>query len=124
MRTCLLVLIAITGSVVSCTKPGTGGKAKLNIHVVHETTGNVVPGAVVYIKYGTSEFPGGDPSYYDDKRTADNSGRCEFEGLKRGNYYLYAQGVHPPSSTITAGGIAFDIRNKIGERDLVIETKP
>lgn len=124
MRTYLFAILIIAGSMLSCNKPGAGGKAKLNIHVIHEATGTVVPGAVVYIKYGASEFPGADPSYYDDKRTADNSGICEFEDLRRGNYYLYAEGIYPATSKVTSGGIAFDIRNKIGERDLVIETKP
>jgi hypothetical protein len=124
MRFYIFIFIALSGSFLSCNKPGTGGKAKLNIHVMREATGTVVPGAVVYIKYGASEFPGADPSYYDDQRTADNSGKCEFEGLRRGTYYLYATGIDPATSAETTGGVAFDIRNKIGERDIVIETKP
>lgn len=124
MRSYIFALITLAGSMLSCNKPGTGGKAKLNIHVIYASTGSIVPGAVVYIKYGASEFPGDDPSYYDDQRTTDNSGRCEFESLRRGTYYLFAKGIDTTNSTTTSGGIAFDIRNKIGERDLVIETKP
>jgi hypothetical protein len=120
----LFLPIAIAVFIVSCTKPGTGGKAKLNIHVIRETSGIVVPFATVYIKYGATDFPGGDPSYYDDSRTADNAGETEFEGLQRGNYYLYAVAIDTSTGATTEGGIAFDIQNKIGERDLVIQTKP
>lgn len=110
--------------VLSCTKAGTGGKAKLNIHVIHESTGLVVSNAEVYIKYNATDAPGPNDSGYDAKQVADNSGKTVFEELRRGSYYLYAEGLDTATGTITKGGIAFDIRNKVGERDLVIETRP
>jgi hypothetical protein len=109
--------------IASCTKPGPGGKAQLNVHVIHESDGRVVPFATVYIKYGASESPGNSTGLYDAQQTADNSGKTVFEGLRRGSYYLYAVGIDTGGG-VTTGGITFDIRNKIGERDLVIETTP
>jgi len=38
---------------------GIGGKSTITGHVTHH--GTPIPNAVVYIKYGTSAFPGDDP---------------------------------------------------------------
>jgi hypothetical protein len=116
----LLVILILS----SCEKPGTGGKARLSIHVIRSATSSPVGGATVYIKYGATEFPGADPINYDAQQVADNSGRTDFFELKRGDYYLYAVGMDTVAGVMTAGGVTFDIRNKVGERDLVIETKP
>jgi hypothetical protein len=122
MRSAILFLFSFL--IIACSKPGPGGKAQLNVHVKEEGTGKVVANGVVYIRYGATEFPGADPGLYDANQLTDINGKTVFEGLRRGSYYLWAVAVDTASGTQTTGGIAFDIRNKTGERDLVIETKP
>ena len=77
----------------------------------------VVPNAIVYIKYGGTELDA-DVLNYDDSQTTDFGGKTVFTNLKRGDYYLYAY-KDTLSITLT-GGAQFDIRNKIGEREIVI----
>ena len=55
---------------------------------------------------------------YDDLQVADFGGKTVFENLRRGDYYLY--GVSE-DGTIT-GGTHFEIKNRIGEREVVICT--
>lgn len=116
----LLIVIAFA----SCNKAGTGGKAQLNVHVMRKKTETAVPKATVYIKYDANEYPGDSPGNYDASVTTDNGGYVEFPGLRRGNYYLYATSLDTATGIVTSGGIHFDIENKIGERDIVIETTP
>lgn len=111
----------------SCVKPGKGGKAILSVHVFegdspcNDQDKTVVPNAIVYIKYGgTGEDP--EISNYDDFQLTDFGGKTVFKNLKRGDYYLYAvkdTAIGITSITLT-GGSQFDIRNRIGEREIVI----
>jgi len=107
----------------SCVKPGKGGKAILSIHVFEgvspcdENDKTVVPNAIVWIKYGGTG-PEPDVSSYDDSQLTDFGGKTVFKNLKRGDYYLYA--VKDTLSTTITGGAQFDIRNRIGEREIVI----
>lgn len=115
---CLCIVLLI---VSSCTKPGTGGKATLSVHVFEDicdgSNRTVVPEAIVYIKYGGTAVDI-DPTSYDDFQSADFGGKTVFEGLKRGDYYLY--GISK-DGTLT-GGTHFEIKNRIGEREVVICT--
>ena len=107
----------------SCVKPGKGGKAILSVHVFegespcNEADKTVVPNAFVYIKYGGTEADP-DVSSYDDKQLTDFGGKTVFTNLKRGDYYIYA--VKDTLNKTLAGGAQFDIRNRIGEREIVI----
>jgi len=123
MRSAILVIFSFF-ILLACSKPGPGGKAQLNIHVKEEGSGKVVNNGTVYIRYGATDFPGPDPALYDASQPTDANGTTVFEGLRRGSYYLWAVGIDTTSGVQTTGGITFDIRNKTGERDLVIETKP
>ncbi|HXD91797.1 MAG TPA: hypothetical protein VNX01_01220 [Bacteroidia bacterium] len=75
---------------ISCKKEGTGGKAQVSGFIIYN--GNRVPGAVVYIKYGATTFPGDNPTSYDSQQTADSQGNFVFGSLVTGSYYLYAIG--------------------------------
>ena len=111
----------------SCVKPGKGGKAILSIHVFegvspcNDDDKTVVPNAIVYIKYGGT-VEDADVSNYDDLQLTDFGGKTVFTNLKRGEYYLYAvkDTVIGTSNMTITGGASFDIRNRIGEREIVI----
>ena len=121
---CLCLMLIF---IASCTKPGTGGKATLSIHVFEDAcdvpSGNssvnhtVVPDAIVYIKYGGTSVDE-DVNSYDDSQPVDFGGKTIFEKLKRGDYYLYAVN----GDGTKTGGTHFEIKNKIGEREVVICT--
>lgn len=101
---CLTVVLVY--SFGSCKKEGTGGKSKVSGNVKHHT--QLIPNAIVYIKYGAKEFPGADISVYDDQVTADTNAHFEFDGLQKGDYYLYGVGVD--ASDIVVGGIGITLR--------------
>ena len=115
---CLCIFLM---TMASCTKPGTGGKATLSIHVFDGvcdgSNRTVVAEAVVYIKYGGMTVDT-DLSSYDDFQMADVGGKTVFQSLRRGDYYLY--GVSPDGTK--TGGTHFEINNRIGEREVVICT--
>ena len=119
-----IVLLAVT----SCTKPGTGGKATLSVHVFMDDckvpdgvtvspNHTVVPEATVYIEYGGTVV-NTDVKSYDDFQLADFGGKTVFDGLRRGDYYLYAVSA----DGVETGGTHFEIKNRIGEREVVICT--
>lgn len=115
----------------SCVKPGKGGKAILSIHVFegvspcNDQDKTVVPNAIVYIKYGGTS-PDSDVLNYDASQLTDFGGKTVFTNLKRGEYYLYAvkDTIVLVNSVLVnktfTGGEKFDIRNRIGEREIVI----
>ncbi len=106
----------------SCKKAGLGGAVEIAAFPKHHIMS--IPGAIVYIKYNAKDFPGQDVSVYDDSGIADSiSGEdphVHFEGLKRGNYYLYAVGYDSAISQIVKGGIPVVIKDKAGELDIII----
>lgn len=122
MRKLLLPYLSIMLIIISgCGKPGTGGKAILSVHVFEGvcdgSNRTVVPEAIVYIEYGgTAVNP--DISSYDDFQATDFGGKTVFEGLRQGDYYLY--GVSADGTK--TGGTHFEIKNRIGEREVVICT--
>lgn len=91
MRIYKIVFVLILSIVFfGCKKEGTGGKAQVSGFVVYN--GARISGAVVYIKYGATTFPGENPTDYDSQQTADSQGNFVFGSLTTGNYYLYATG--------------------------------
>lgn len=119
----LYSLCAVMLVMSACTKPGKGGKAILSVHVFDGICTNngsnhtVVPQAMVYIKYGGTEVDH-TISSYDDAQQADFGGKTVFENLKRGDYYLYGVSLDGTKT----GGAHFEIKNRIGEREVVICT--
>lgn len=103
----------------SCKKEGPGGKSSVSGNVKHHQ--ELIPNAVVYIKYGAKEFPGGDISLYDDKVTSDTNAHFEFKELQKGDYYLYGVGYDFTGSYTVTGGVGVTLkRNKSSEVDIPV----
>jgi hypothetical protein len=102
-----ICLIATT-TFYSCKKEGTGGKSSANGYVKHHS--NTIPNAVVYIKYGATEFPGTDLSVYDNHVTTDANAHYEFKELRKGNYFLYGVGYDKNISREVKGGIGIQLK--------------
>jgi len=88
----------------SCLDQGKGGKSTVKGVVRHHSL--AIPNAIVYIKYGATDFPGESPSNYNDQVTADAAGNYEFSKLKDGNYYLYGIGYDDLIQEVVKGGIS------------------
>lgn len=95
----------------SCTPdPGLGGKATIKGKVAHH--GLQIPNAMVYIKFGATDFPGESVSSYDKSTQTDGSGNYYFSGLKKGKYYLYGVGFDSIVNQPVKGGIPVEIKKK------------
>jgi len=106
-----LFLVLSIALFTGCTPdPGPGGKATIKGKVTHH--GLAIPNAVVYIKYGASEFPGESASSYDKSTNADQSGSYSFSGLNKGKYYLYGIGFDTIVNQTLKGGIPVEIKKK------------
>lgn len=71
--------------------------------VKHHT--DPVPNTIVYIKYGTIDLPGINPSDYDDQVTATGpDAYFEFMELKKGPYYIFGIGMDDDCSCEVIGG--------------------
>lgn len=66
------------------------GKLILKIQAKHHSWG--VPYLPIYLKKDATTWPGTDSTKYELNTTADNEGKCEFDHLYPGNYYIYAHG--------------------------------
>ncbi len=114
-----ILLIIISLSLSSCKKEGPGGKSSVSGNVKHHQ--ELIPNAIVYIKYGATEFPGGDVSLYDDKVTSDTNAHFEFKELQKGDYYLYGVGYDFTGSYTVTGGVGITLkRNKSSEIDIPV----
>ena len=102
-----IVFITISGS---CKKNGIGGSGSLSGLVKHHA--KPIPNAVVYIKYGASEFPGADVSLYDDHSTSNGDAHYEINNLRKGDYYLYGVGFDYSINQKVTGGIGVSLGNK------------
>ncbi len=107
----LLICIYLTTSITlySCHKAGTGGKSSVSGSVYHHS--KLIPAAIVYIKYGATEFPGADVSVYDDHITADANAHYEFSGLRKGSYFLYGVGYDNAIFRTVTGGVGITLKN-------------
>jgi hypothetical protein len=102
-----IYLIAAT-TFFSCKKEGTGGKSTVSGTVKHHS--NPIPNAIVYIKYGATEFPGVDLSVYDNHVTADANAHYEFKDLRKGDYYLYGVGYDANIFETVKGGVGIKLK--------------
>jgi hypothetical protein len=115
-KTALITAIIIFPA--ACKKNGTGGKSTVQGKVKHH--GLTIPGAMVYIKYDATDFPGADISVYDASVQASSStGQYEFTDLLPGNYYIYGVGYDSTISEAVFGGTALKI--KYSERKETLE---
>lgn len=70
----------------------------------------LIPDAVVYIKYGATEFPGIDTSIYDDQVTVDTTDASfEFTNLGKGSYYLFGVGYDEACPCEVIGGLPLSL---------------
>ena len=69
-----------------------------------------IPNAIVYIKYGATDFPGTDITTYDNHTTADANAHYQFDDLRMGNYYLYGVGWDNSISSTVTGGVAVKLK--------------
>lgn len=118
------IILLVTGIALSivfsgCHKEGTGGKSSVSGSVKHHSM--LIPNAVVYIKYGTKEFPGTNVSLYDASVTADANAHYEFKDLRKGDYYLYGVGHDMTIMENVTGGVAVTLKyNKESSIDIPV----
>lgn len=110
MKKLSLLIIVSVFAFTACKKEGTGGKSSVSGAVKHHSL--VIPNAVVYIKYGATEFPGNDVSLYDASTTASSSAQYEFKELQKGDYYLYSVGYDSAISMPVTGGLGVFLKNR------------
>lgn len=103
---CLIGLVLISFS--ACHKEGTGGKSSVSGYVMHHTKS--IENAVVYIKYGATEFPGADLSKYDASFPTGADAHYEFKDLRKGDYYLYGVGYDNSVMESVTGGIGIKLK--------------
>ena len=116
MKTLLsLIVCALLLSAIGCKKKpsaGLGGSAKLIVNVKHHNT--TIDSSTVYIKFNSSEVP--DDNQYDlnQKLVTDSNGNSftVFEGLKTGDYYIFAQGWDPTISENVKGAVPYTIKTE------------
>ena len=106
----IIFLLLATTLVFSCRKEGPGGKASIQGLVKHHS--KLIPGAVIYIKYGAKESPGSNITYYDASVNADANAHYVFPDMKRGEYYLFGIGFDSSLVAIVTGGIPVQIKSK------------
>lgn len=115
-----IVLAAVVMlTVTACHKEGTGGKSSVSGTVKHHS--KPIPNAIVYIKYGTKDFPGTDVSKYDASTVADASANYSFKDLRKGDYYLYGVGYDDAILETVTGGVSVKLKyNKETQSDVPV----
>ena len=105
-----LFLVPYSLFLSSCHKEGPGGKATIKGAVKHHS--QLIPGAVVYIKYGAKESPGTNVTYYDGSVTTDANANYSFADLRKGNYFLFGVGFDSSITQTVTGGIPVEVKSK------------
>ena len=95
---------------LACTKPGPGGKGSIKGFIKHHD--KPIPSSVVYIKYGATESPGTNVTYYDESVNTDANANYEFPDLKKGAYYLFGVGFDSAIGKPVSGGVPVVIKSK------------
>jgi hypothetical protein len=95
----------------NCKKNDLGGSSVVYGKVSHHS--KLIPGATVFIKFGTKDFPGGDTSIYNSKVKCDAMGNFRIDNFYQGDYYLFAVGKDSgiPYPYIVKGGISVTLRD-------------
>ena len=109
----MILIAACSLTAVSCRKNGDGGKAIVNVHVIHDNKN--LPFSMVYIAYGAT----GQLSHievYNANDTTDHTGKHSLENLVKGDYYIFTTYESDTTTTVFAGGERIEIDNWKGER--------
>ena len=117
---------AITFIFFSCKKEsiekciaGTGGYVTLKIflqHNEHAVVNLKNYRDTIYVKYNSREFPGSNPSLYDEIHIGDWPGdSVVIPNLRCGDYYIFGVGFESIHSYRVSGGIPFSTGQKNGE---------
>lgn len=117
----ILISIILGALVLACSKPGPGGANNINVYMLRDSLGNLCTNCDVYIKYGTTSFPGESADLYDDQGVTDMHGKYTFMSLHKGSYLFYGTGKDPVYNDTIKGYIHFTIESNIkNERDVTI----
>ena len=74
---------------------------------------------ILYLRFGAKDFPGSAPTDYDMTTIGEaNEEHVHIEGLRKGDYYIYAVGYDSTISAVVTGGQAYKISSKSGEHDV------
>ena len=74
--------------------------------------GKTVPGARVYVKYGSYNFAGDDTTEYDALQMTGSDGYTKFKGLKVGYYSFYAIGYDSATQSAVKGNAEIKVKRK------------
>ncbi len=126
--TALSLLVLITVSVSSCKKKckeaGTGGEVTIAAFPQHH--GKTIYNQTnyldtVYLKFNTQNNPGSNLTSYDTYFVGEEGeDHVHMEGLKCGEYYIYAVGFDTSINQRVTGGIPYSFDKESGEIDLPI----
>jgi hypothetical protein len=96
---------------------GPGGNVELAFYVYHHDS--LIPGAIIYLKYNETEFPGTNPLNYDltlqTGTTGHGNGHTHIPNMSCGKYYVYSEGFDPDlNDTLVTGGRPFEVTQRDG----------
>ncbi len=120
----LLIVFTVPSCKKKCTEAGTGGSVTLVAKVYHHT--EPIPNKAsyldtVYLKFNAKDSPGTNLASYDTYIVGEEGeDHVHIEGLKCGDYYLYAVGYDSTISKRVTGGIPYSFDKESGEIDLSI----
>ena len=115
----LALILLSTVIILGCAEEGLGGNSSISGIVVHHE--EPIPNAIVYIKYGSTELPGTDPSAYDAQTMASSTVAYAFDGLQKGSYYLYGIGYDSLIFENVVGGLYIELgKNDNFQTDLPV----
>lgn len=89
---------------------GFGGNATLKISAKHH--GSPIDSGKVYLKFNATDVPESYDAEVSINQNAPDQGMAVFEGMKPGDYYIYATGWDPAISANVKGGIPFTVEEE------------
>lgn len=104
----------------ACKKSSTGGDAAIVVSPEHH--GAPIKGATVYVKFKTSDLPSNPTTNYDLVVVGDPAeDHVHIEGLRYGQYYLYAVGYDSSIGEEVSGGTALTIKWKERRKEIHLD---
>jgi len=104
----LAVLAVIASSIIACKKNGIGGETTIAAFPAHH--GKSIKGATMYVKFDAKDLPE-NLADFDLKIVGEpKEDHVHIEGLRAGNYYIYAVGYDSIGGYPVFGGTATTIK--------------